>query len=40
MPAGVTRTLTIDGSNLVSGTYVLRVAGENFFDTQMFTVIK
>ena len=40
LPAGVTRTLRIDGSGLVSGTYVLRVAGETFVDTQMFTVIK
>ncbi|MDX1547322.1 MAG: T9SS type A sorting domain-containing protein [Rhodothermales bacterium] len=35
-----TRTLTVEGSGLESGTYVLRVVGEHFTDTQLVTLIK
>jgi hypothetical protein len=37
---GVMQTVRIDGSLLQSGTYVVRVQGETFADTQMITLIK
>ncbi len=37
---GVTQTVFLDGSRLTSGTYVVRVLGEHFVDSQPFTVVK
>jgi len=38
--AGTTKTLRIDGSDLNSGVYLLRVQGERFVDTQTITLVK
>ncbi len=38
--AGTTKTIQIDGSDLRSGVYVLRVQGERFVDTQTITLVK
>ena len=38
--AGTTQTIQIDGSDLRSGVYILRVQGERFADTQTITLVK
>ena len=38
--AGVTQTVQIDGSRLVTGTYVVQIAGERFVETQTVTLVK
>jgi hypothetical protein len=40
LPGGTTRSITIDGSTLQSGMYLLRVQGERFVDTQTVTLLK
>jgi hypothetical protein len=37
---GTARTLQIDGSGLESGTYIVRVLGESFVNTQTITLVK
>ena len=38
--AGETQTVQIDGSRLVTGTYVVQITGEQFVETQMITLVK
>ena len=38
--AGVTQTVQIDGSRLVTGTYVVQIVGEQVVATQMITLVK
>ncbi len=38
--AGVTQTVLIDGSRLVTGTYMVQIVGEQFIETQTITLIK
>ena len=38
--AGVTQTVTVDGSELQSGMYVVRIRGKTFNDIQMVTLVK
>ena len=38
--AGVTQTVQIDGSRLVTGTYVVQITGERFVETQTVTLVK
>ena len=40
LPAGQLQTVRIDGSSLPSGTYVVRLVGETFLDTQIVTLLK
>ena len=39
-PAGQIQTVRIDGSALPSGTYMVRLTGETFVDTQVVTLMK
>ena len=33
-------TFTVDGANLTSGTYFIRIAGETFAETRRVTLLK
>ena len=40
LEAGASRSFTLDGSGLSSGTYLLRVIGEHFTDYQRISLVK
>ena len=40
VPAGITHTYVFDGTRLASGTYLLRIAGQEFIETRRLMLLK